>query len=113
MGCVHHDGETREMGRLRCLILLIASGDFLFLQTVQYADGKQRWERSSRSRPPLFTDVAKDSGSKVTCRIEERDCGQVCVSGIGPKMVDRVCELQFFSLISKSFSVCSVQSNCF
>lgn len=88
MGCVHQDGETREMERLRCLILLIASGDFLFLQTVQYADGKQRCERSSRSRPPVFTDVAKDSGSKVTGRIEEHDCGQVCVSGIGPKKVD-------------------------
>lgn len=34
---------------------------------------------------PVFTDAAKDSGSKVTCRIEEHDCGQVCASGIGPK----------------------------
>lgn len=104
--------ETREMERLKCLILLIASGDFLFLQTAQYADGKQRWAHFSRSRPPKFTDVAKDSGSKVTCRIEEHDCGQVCASRFAPKRMERVCELPFLSLVSKSFSVSRGRSNC-
>lgn len=33
-----------------------------------------------QSRPLVFTDVAKHSGSKVTCKTEEHDCSQVCVS---------------------------------
>lgn len=38
-----------------------------------------------QSRPLIVTDVAKHSGSKVTCKTEERDCSQVCVSSIGQK----------------------------
>lgn len=100
--------QERETERLRCLILLIAPGDFLLLQTVQYVDGKQRWERFSPPRPSIFTDAAKDPGSKVTCRIEERDCGQVCASGIGPKKIYDG-GLHFFSVNSKSFSASRVQ----
>lgn len=48
-----------------------------------------------QSRPLIFTDVAKHSGSKVTCKNEEHDCSQVCVSSIGQKKDGQSLKMQF------------------
>lgn len=78
--------ETERRGkktdRKRCLILLIAPGDVLFLWSVLCADEKQRWECCLQSRllifPKMFT---KSLGSKVRYELRECNCVQVCISG--------------------------------
>lgn len=58
--------DERQTDREKCLILLIAPGDFLFLWSVLCADEKQRWECCLQSRSLIFPEMAtKSSRSKV------------------------------------------------
>lgn len=84
--CANRDGETTETDRQKCLILLIAPGDFLFFWSVLCGDEKQISERRLQSGLLLFAEIStKSSGSKVSAELREDNCAQVCSSSFSQK----------------------------
>lgn len=93
--CVNRDGETtetdRQTERQKCLIPLIAPGDFLLLWSVLCGDEKQISERCLQSRPLIFAEISpKSSRSKVRAELRGDNCAQVCSSSFRQNETDTV-----------------------
>ena len=106
------DNWDRLTERPKCLIPLIAPGDFLFLWSALCGDEKQISERCLQSRPLIFAEISpKSSRSKVRAELPEDNCAQVCSSSFSKNETDTVWKMQKFVQQLTQKSLFSIQNS--
>lgn len=98
--------------RQKCLIPLIAPGNFLLLWSVLCGNEKQISERCLQSRPLIFAEISpKSSRSKVRAELRGDNCAQVCSSSFSQNETDTVWKNAEFCTTMTQKSLFSVQNS--